>query len=211
MGEITSITPQVKDKTRCNIYLDGQFYCGLAFEAVVKYRLKVGQTIGERRLNEIQLDSEKSAALDKAMVYITAVQKTEKQIRDYLYKKGYLPAVVEYVLEKLRDYRFVDDKDYAETYVENVAARKGRRLIKAELFKKGIAKEQIESALENLDEDTQVQAASDILVKYMRSKTADRETLAKAFRYLMSKGFDYDAAKKVLEKYGELTEEGEEE
>ncbi len=210
MSEITSITPQVKDKTRCNIYLDGKFYCGLAFEAVVKHRLKVGQAVSERFLNQVQLDSEKSAALDKAMVYITAVQKTEKQIKDYLYKKGYLPAVVEYVLEKLRDYRFVDDKEYAETYVENVATRKGKRLIKAELFKKGIAKEEIENAMEALDEDAQVEAASGILMKYMRSKTADRETLAKAFRYLMSKGFDYEVGRKALEKYGELTEEGEE-
>ena len=207
MSEITSITPQVKDKTRCNIYLDGRFYCGLAFEAVVKHRLKVGQTVSERFLNEVQLDSEKSAALDKAMVYITAVQKTEKQIKDYLYKKGYLPAVVEYVLEKLRDYRFVDDRDYALTYVENAAARKGKRLIKSELYKKGIAKEEIENALENLDGESQIEAASAILSKYMRSKTADRETLAKAFRYLMSKGFDYETARKALDGYGNLEEE----
>ena len=29
MSDITAITPQVKDKERCNIYVDGKFYCGL--------------------------------------------------------------------------------------------------------------------------------------------------------------------------------------
>ncbi|MBQ7370157.1 MAG: RecX family transcriptional regulator [Clostridia bacterium] len=210
MQEITGITPQVKDKTRCNIFLDGKFYCGLKLEVVVKHRLKVGMKVEENFLSQIQLDSEKSVALDKTLTYITATQKTEKQIRDYLYKKGYLSTVVEYVLEKLRDYRFVDDKDYAETYAKSYATRKGKRLIKMELYKKGIKKEEIESALNEVDEDTQIQTASGLVEKYMRSKTPDRQTLAKAFRYLVSKGFDYDVAKKALENYGELLEEGEE-
>ncbi len=209
MSEITSITPQVKDKTRCNVYLDGRFYCGLKFEAVVKNRLKVGMNVSEKFMNEIQLDSEKSSALEKTFVYINTSSKTEKQIRDYLYKKGYLPAVVEYVLEKMRDYRYVDDLDYAQTYVGNVGARKGIRLIKMELFKKGISKENIENALETLEDDDQENAAVGILNKYMRSKEPTRENLGKAFRYLMGKGFDYDTAKKALERFGSLEEEGE--
>lgn len=36
LSEITAITPQVKDKTRCNIFIDGRFYCGLTLEAAVK-------------------------------------------------------------------------------------------------------------------------------------------------------------------------------
>lgn len=207
MNEITAITPQVKDKTRCNIYLDGQFYCGLKLEVVVLHRLKVGMQVNKAFLNDIQLDSEKSTALDKTLTYITAAQKTEKQIKDYLYKKGYLPAVVKYVLEKLRDYRFVDDQDYAETYARNYAQRKGRRLIKLELKRKGISDEHVETALEELDDEEQLEGAKRLLEKYMRTKTADRETLSKAFRYIMSKGFDYDVAKRALTAYGEIDEE----
>ena len=207
MSEITAITPQVKDKTRCNIFLDGQYYCPLKFEVVVQYRLKVGQTVNEGFLNEIQLESEKSVALDKAMTYLTAAQKTEKQVRDYLYRKGYLPAVVKYVMEKLREYRFVDDKDYAETYVENSSSRKGKRLIQVDLYKKGISKEQIEDAMQSLDEESQLSGASAIAEKYMRSKEPTRENFAKAFRYLMSKGFDYDVARKALDGLGREDDE----
>ena len=76
MSEITAITPQVKDKTRCNIFVDGRFYCGLTLEAAVKNRLKAGQTIDPDRLGEIQLESERSTALDKALHFIAASQKT---------------------------------------------------------------------------------------------------------------------------------------
>ena len=209
MSEITAITPQVKDKTRCNIYLDGQYYCPLKFEVVVQHRLKVGMSVSEGFLNEIQLESEKSTALDKAMTYLTAAQKTEKQVKDYLYKKGYLPAVVKYVLEKLREYRFVDDKDYAETYVENSSARKGKRLIQVDLYKKGISKEQIEDAMQTLDEESQFAGACAIAEKYMRSKEPTRENFAKAFRYLMSKGFDYEVSRKALDRLGRSEDEDE--
>jgi len=207
MSEITAITPQTKDKTRCNIFLDGRFYCGMKLETVVKNRLKAGMNVTEAFLSEIQLESEKATALDKTLTYITATQKTEKQIRDYLYKKGYLKSVVEYVIEKLREYRFVDDKDYAENYAQNAATRKGKRLIKLELARKGIQKEDVESALETLETEDQEEAAKNILGKYMRSKEATRENLSKGFRYLMSKGFDYDVAKKAIESFGNIDEE----
>ena len=80
MAEITSITPQLKDKERCNIYVDGRFYCGLRLETAVRCRLRVGQHIELSRLDEIQLESEKSQALDKALKHLSASMKTEKQM-----------------------------------------------------------------------------------------------------------------------------------
>ena len=99
MNEITAITPQVKDKTRCNIYVDGRFCCGLTLEATVKNRLKVGQIVPPERLSEIQLESEKNTAFDKALTHLSATRKTEKQVREFLGGKGYLPAVVDYAIE----------------------------------------------------------------------------------------------------------------
>ena len=130
MNEITEITPQIKDKRRCNVYIDGRFCCGLTLETAVKYRLKVGEVISPERLSEIQLESEKNVALDKALTHISASKKTEKQVRDFLSGKGYLPAVCDYVLEKMRGYGFVDDKDYAKDYVQFSASKKGGSIIR---------------------------------------------------------------------------------
>ena len=207
MNEITAITPQIKDKKRCNIFIDGRFCCGLTLETTVKNRLKVGQTVSVEQLSQMQLESEKNTALDKALTHVSATRKTEKQLRDFLAKKGYLPTVIEYVLEKMRGYNFVNDGEYAEAYVDFSAAKKGTRLIKMELKSKGVAEEDIDAALNGVTEETQVQAALVILQKYMRSKTADRETLAKAFKYLLGKGFDYEVAKSALSAFGDVDEE----
>lgn len=207
MNEITSITAQAKDKTRCNVYVDGRFCCGLTVETVVKNRLKVGQSVSPEQLAEMQLESEKNTALDKALTHLSTTRKTEKQIREFLQKKGYLPAVIDYVIEKLRGYGFLNDGEYAEAYVEQAAKRKGGRLIRMELRSKGVTDAEIDGALGGLDEQTELQTAIALLQKYMRGKTADVQTLQKAYRHLMSKGFSYDVAKEALSAYGDLDEE----
>ena len=202
MNEITQITPQVKDKRRCNIYIDGRFCCGLTLEATVKNRLKVGQIVPPERLAEIQLESEKNTAFDKALTHLSATRKTEKQIRAFLADKGYLSAVADHVVEKLRSYNFLNDGEYAEAYVESAAKRKGERLIRMELRGKGVSDEEIDAALENRAEDAEISAATEILQKYMRGKACDTQTLQKAYRYLMGKGFDYETAKEALRAFG---------
>ena len=207
MNEITAITPQMKDKKRCNIYIDGRFFCGMTLETTVKNRLKVGQIVTLETLSKMQLESEKNEALDKALTHISATRKTEKQMRNFLRGKGYLPDVIDYVLEKMQEYGFVDDSEYAEAYVEFAGGKKGSRLIKTELRKKGIAQEKIDDALDGLSEEMQVETAGVILQKYLRNKERSRETLQKAYRYLISKGFSYDTAKSAMDALGEEIEE----
>jgi regulatory protein len=207
VNEITAITPQTKDKTRCNIFIDGKFYCGLSLETAVKNRLKVGQVIVPRYLAKLQMECEKQKALDKALTHVSASRKTEKQVRDFLRKKGYLSIVCDYVIAKMREYNFLNDAEYAEAYVESVSKKKGGRLIRLELKRKGLEEADVDTAMETLDEETEIETAKKILDKYMRGKNSDRETLYKAFRYLMGKGFEYEIAKSALSAFGEMDEE----
>lgn len=205
MPEITAITPQAKDKERCNVYVDGRFYCGLKLETVLRCRLKAGENIDLARLDEIQLENEKAQALDKAMTHLSVTMKTEKQMRDFLQKKGYVDAVCDYVLEKLRGYGFVDDAEYCAQYVRTAGKNKGARLIAAELYRRGVPKEEIEGALEG--REGEADAAREVLGKYMKNRERTRENRTKAYRHLLSKGFDYDTAKGALSALWEEEEE----
>ena len=207
MNEITAITPQIKDKRRCNVYVDGRFCCGLTLEATVKNRLKVGQCISPERLAEIQLESEKNTAFDKALTHISATQKTEKQVRTFLEGKGYLPAVIEYVVEKLRSYNFLNDGQYAEAYVESLSKRKGSKLLRMELRGKGVSDAEIDAALDTLPAEREMETARALLEKYMRGKVCDKATLQKAYRYLLGKGYDYEVIKSALTAYGSCEED----
>lgn len=116
MSEITEISPQVKDKNRCNIYVDGSFYCGMKLETAVKSRLKVGQHVEKAFLDEIQLENEKSEAMDRALNFLSASMKTGRQVTDYLKKKGYVPAVCEYVRERAGRLRICGRRQIRRAY-----------------------------------------------------------------------------------------------
>ncbi len=207
MSEITAITPQVKDKTRCNIFIDGRFCCGLTLETTVRNRLKVGQNITVEQLNEMQLESEKETAMDKALRHLTATAKTEKQIRDFLAGKGFLPAVCDYVVERLKGYNFLNDSDYAKTYASFASKKKGSRLIRMELRAKGIDENEIDGAIGEISVDDELETAKILLEKYLRGKQIDGLTLQKACRYLLSKGFAYETVKDAIKELGEIEEE----
>ena len=203
--EITAITPQKHDAKRCNIEVDGRFFCGMQLLTVMEHRLKVGSIVTEEELSALQLAGEKQTALDKALTHISASMKTEKDVRDFLRRKGYLQEVSDYVVEKMKGYGYLDDEAYARTYAESAGKRKGSRLIRMELKRKGVP----ESALAALPERDERGAAAAVLQKYLRGKEQDVKTLRKAYAHLISKGFDHDTARAALEEMRGAWEEEE--
>lgn len=196
MAEITAITPQKKDKTRCNIEVDGRFCCGMKLETVMQNRLKAGSVVTADELSRMQLESEKATAFDKALTHITATAKTEREIRQFLQKKGYLQDVCDYVTDKMKGYGFLDDETYAKAYALSAGKDKGRRWIAMKLKQKGVSDAVIESALDGLTGETE--GAKKALAKYLRGKECDKKTLQKAYAHLISKGYDYETARAAL-------------
>lgn len=197
MNKITDIKPQVKNPTRCNVYLDNAFYCGLELETVMRYRLKAGDDIEKERLDEIQSDSETARAFDKALSFISLSKKTKKQVRDYLTKKGYTDKTIDRALEKMQSYAFIDDEDYARDYARSVSANKGKRLIALELKRKGVSDADASAALDEFGDE--LPSATAVAEKYAKNKEKNRENLLKCYKYLLSKGFSYDTAKQAAD------------
>lgn len=198
MKTITDIKPQVKTPTRCSIYLDNQFYCGLELETVMRHRLKIGQAIDPDELDAIQLDSERVKALDKALTFVSRSKKTKKELRDYLAKKGYTEQTVDNVLSKMEDYRFIADGDYSLDYVKSYSKSKGKRLIEMELRRKGISDRDMREAIESIGDETE--SAVKVAEKYLKNKQKIKENILKCYKYLLSKGFDYETAKSAVGK-----------
>ena len=94
-------------------------------------------------------------------------------------------------------------KIYAKSYLEDKLSSKpiGRRLAKLKLSEKGIDKELIEATIdENYSEDKEFELASKLMEKKKKKvkykDPADKKN--KCDRYLISKGFDYETAGRVL-------------
>ena len=194
--KITELSIQKKSKTRCNVYIDGAFVCGLDNFTVLKNGLKVGLEISSEKLEELQFESERDKALNYAFGYLSKYRKTEKELRAKLLEKGYLEQIVDYVMAKTKEYKFVDDKGYADSYVETYKRRKGSRLLKFELKRKGIDEEIVNEIEVNADEEKEYTKA--LIEKFFRNKEMTKENVQKLYRHLLAKGFSYDTAKSAL-------------
>ncbi len=205
MKTITDLKPQVKNKGRISVYLNGSYYCGLDLATAVKYRLKIGQEIEENSLVEIQRSSELQACFDSALNLITTTIKTEKEITDRLVKKGYLLEIAKDAVEKLKSYGYIDDFDYANRYVETYKKTQGKRLIALKLKQKGVSHEDAEKAISSVE--NQGEEAYVLAQKYLKNKALNKKNLQKCYKYLLSKGFDYDECKFAIEKFDENIED----
>lgn len=202
MPSITSISIQTKNKNRCNIFVDGEFVCGVSMETVFKNRLKVGTQIDSARLVELVNESEKSEALTKALDYISSRLKTKRQIKEYLVGKGYSDEVAWYVVDKLKSYNYVNDEEYSKRYIETTSKTQGRRLVEYKLMMRGVKKEDISSAFLNTEIDSRGNALG-LAKKHIKNKEINNENLSKTYRYLIGKGFSYDDANYAVDKLKE--------
>lgn len=202
MARISSIRVQEKNSSRCNVYVDGEFFAGISLELVMQFRLKVDMEIDKKLLYEILNENEKKDALNKAISYISKTLKTKRQIKDYLIKKGYSEDVAWCCVDKLKEYGYIDDCSYSKRYIESLSKSQGRRLIEYKLMMKGVKKEDISSAYEEIDVDSK-ESAKLIAEKYLKNKEKTKETIAKAYRYLIGKGFSYEEVEYALSQFKE--------
>ncbi len=193
MAKITAITAQTKNKKRCNLFIDGEFFVGVSLETVIKERLKVGQEVDQKDLADIINASDRVEAIEKAVNYCSKTLKTKKQVKTYLLGKGYTEDVVWHCIDKLIEYNLINDAEYAKRYLETNSRSQGKRLAEYKLMMKGLKKEEIDIIYQDLEIPSK-ENAKEVALKYMKNKQVTKENLAKTYRYLMSRGFSYEDA-----------------
>ena len=154
MAEITKLEIQKKDKNRVNLYVDDVFYCGLDLDTTVKFGLKKGE-ISDERLKEIVFEAQKTDGFNKAVKYLGTSLKTKKQLKDYLTKKEFSIDICDYVIEKMIEYRYLDDEHYVESYYKTYKNKYGNTKMKFNLISKGVSKKIVEDFFDNLEDENQ--------------------------------------------------------
>ena len=198
MAKITAVSVQEKNKKRCNLFIDGEFFVGLSLETAIKFRLKPNMEVDQKDLAEIIFEDEKLQALEKAIAYTSNSLKTLKQVKTYLYGKGYHKDIVDHCVEKLIEYKLVDDKTFALRYIESTSKTQGKHLTEFKLMQKGLRKEDIEGVFDAIEIPSK-ENARNLAIKHFKNKEKTRENVAKTYRYLISKGFSYEEANYAVE------------
>lgn len=202
MPKITQISIQEKNKKRCNIFIDGDFFIGIPIELVYSRCLKIGEDVDKAKLLEIASEKDYLDALSKATAYVSRTLKTKKQVKTYLQNKGYAEDIIARVIGKLLEYKYIDDNEYAKRYIDSVSSSQGIHMTKYKLMMKGLKKDDVEKVYSELNVNSKENALH-IALKHIKNKENTKENLSKTYRYLISKGFTYDDANYAIEKLKE--------
>lgn len=201
MQKITSIEPQ-KRKGRYNIFLDEEFAFGADKETIYTFGLRKNDELTEDKINEIKDYDEFNFGKKIALYYLNYKSRTEKEIKKKLKEKKISEKSIDKIITILKDLKYIDDNQFAKLYLEDKLANnpKGKRVIAMKLAEKGINKEVISNVIDSqYNEDKEIQKAKELLSKYLKKVRAKSpiDKKQKCYRYLLSRGFDYEIVKEV--------------
>lgn len=151
-------------------------------------------------------DSGKKAeqAYQKALRYLSFRPRTQKEVEEYLKRKGFDGKAIEKAIEKLKGYGFVDDRAFASSWVSSRLRNspKGRMAMAWELRQRGVEVEIIDEVMESISEEQEEAVANRLAQKYYeRYREVDgRERAYKVARALARRGFDWEIIQRVIGK-----------
>jgi regulatory protein len=199
---ITKIEAQKRRPHRCSVFIDGKFAFGLDEEIVVKFGLKKGQAVNEPTLKKIRLGENENKAKETALRFLSFRRRTEKEIKNKLKQKGFDENTIKRTVEKLEEYDLINDLEFATAWVEERLEYKprGKKLLKQELWKKGIKKEIIDQVL-NESCQNEDKSALELLEKIKnRYKNLEPQVARRRmYGFLLRRGFSYGTAKTAME------------
>ena len=197
--KVTSITQQAKSPDRVSVFVDGKYSFSLSLDQLLEHKLKKDQELDEAQLKQLKQASQDGKLLARTLEWLLMRPHSEKELRDYLYKKKVDKTQIQGIVDHMRSRRYVDDHAFATWFADNRRRKnKSTKAITAELRSKGISPLTIQSIVT----DAMSSTSEDQALKEMINKLSKRPRYAsdqqKFMRYLISKGFSYEQVKQAL-------------
>lgn len=202
MAVITKLEIQKRNKERVNVFLDEEYAFSISTELVYKENIKIKDEID---IEEFKKLVEKDSIIKCREAAIRSIEKnfkTEKQVKEKLILKGYEKEAINKAIDFLKQYNFLDDKDYANKFIKDKLKIQGSNKIKYTLMQRGIARDIIDEELNNIDKESEKRGALLLAQKKVNKITkteSDKYIIYnKVCRFLLSKGYNYDIIKDVV-------------
>lgn len=219
---ITQIAPAVKNPSRVNVFVNGEYSFSLNLSQLVDFKLKIKQEISEEELSVFEAESEFGKLYQNTLEWIVQRPRSVSETRDFLRKKRKMREIkqrmaeqnpeksakksggagmifpenfIERIVAELLQKNYLNDRVFAENYVENRRMNRGvsQKRLRLELIKKGVSNEDIEAAISKCGRDDRIEIQKIITKK--RRKYDD----TKLIQYLVGQGFDFDLAKSAVD------------
>lgn len=152
--------------------------------------LKEGMELSEEQYRHIMYEVIGKRVIKRAMHLLERQDRTEYQLREKLLQNGYPRETIEHAVDYVKERHYLDDERYARAFIRIHQEKRSKMRLRNDLMKRGIARDIIESCMEEeflCDERKQIQSLLE--KKHFSADTADRKELGKMYQFLMRRGF----------------------
>jgi len=214
--QITALEPQVNNPERINLYVDGHFLLGVNAEIVLKMGLQVEQELLPEHLEQLRSEDAEQQAVDRALNYLSFRPRSREEVRRYLRRKETPPEIIEAALARLDRLDFVNDRAFAEFWIETRGQfnPRGAHALKNELRMKGVEREVVDELVDDeQDEERALRAGRKKAMSLVNVPNMDYARFRNRLGpFLQRRGFGYDVTTRTVRAlWEELKEEPEEE
>lgn len=195
---VTNIKQQVKNPHRYSVFLDESYSFSLSDESLLSSGLHVGQELSESAAAALQETAVEDKALAGAVAMIARRPRSVWEMTTYLQRKGHNQALIEKIITRLQEKRYLNDEAFAVAWVANRRLLKAssKRKLQQELRQKRVADDVIERCL--AADTTDELAVLRELIERKRTQTRYQDR-TKLMQYLSRQGFSYGDIKAALE------------
>jgi len=149
----------------------------------------------------------KNILLDRARAWCSRREMCKSEVKTRLFKTDLSIDEINEIISILVEENFIDETRFAKAFVhDKIAYQKwGMNKVKQALYYKGISKENIDQALENVDKEEYLDKFLAVAIARKRSikGETDYEKNQKLIRFLLSKGINTDDIFRILKKMNE--------
>lgn len=198
VNEITAVT-----KSRYRVILDGNITFVLYKGELSRYHIRQGEALSEAAYQAVFDEILPKRAKLRCMNLLKARDYTRKQLEDKLKQGGYPQEIIAEAVAYVESYDYINDERYARNYIEYNMQVKSRTLIENSLIRKGICKDVIRKAFDELS-DAGIEIDEECMIHKLLTKrnynpqTATNDEKRKMFAFLYRKGFHSDIIRRAL-------------
>lgn len=208
-GTVTRLAAQKHDANRMSVFIDDDFAFGVHLDLVLEFDLYEGRTLTADEQRRIVEADRMKKAMQVAMNYIAYRPRTTEEVRRKLFEQDYDRALVQDVVDELRDRGHLDDAAYAREYAQQRFDSRGYGPVRLrhDLRRRGVDRQWIEQALDELVREESMMEAARAHAKKRWPRLRDEADPYKRRRklsdYLRRRGFTYGTIHAVVQEVEE--------
>ena len=196
---------ELTKKNIYNVYLSNGEVLELNGKVITDNELLIKKDIDNELYDKLKRDNTICMLMDTSVKYIDRRLRSINELRDYLKNKEEDTIIIEEVIDKLIDYKYLDDDRFTKAFIKDKLnfTNWGDYKIKNELKRLGVNEEIIYNNISNIDDNIFYERINKIIDKdiSINKKYSGIKLKNKIYNHLLTLGYSKEKVISIINNY----------